>query len=146
MRKLLPIMLSVIVLLCWSKAAGAAWVYYATDSDKSTFYYERESIKTTGKGKKTIWIKKIYDSNLQKERERDESIIGEFKHLTHEVMQYMFDCPSEKIKLISYTYYSKDKLLYSSDDNPQDSVNQQDSFASVKPESLGKALYEIVCK
>jgi hypothetical protein len=118
-----------------TEASGADWREYLKNDD-ATFYYDAENMRQVSKDMVRVWEKRLYskesvDQFYLKAGEK-------YRELTHAVGLFERDCAEKKIRRLSLSYYSEDKLLMSD--------NQPDEWYYAIPDSVGEIFLKTVCK
>jgi hypothetical protein len=123
-------------------AEEAEWVEYAT-TGSNIFFYHRESISSPSKDIRQVWIKSVPKS--EEDRQKDitkltETHKGEdFSTFAYTTILDEINCNTRERRTLSFTYYGPQGTNLGSLNYPKAEWRQ------VMPETLGKALYEVVC-
>ena len=118
---------------------GADWrVYGEPASDIGVYYYDADSISSPSKNIVRVWEKVVYSAKGVISHIEE---LGElYENLSYTVTLWEVDCVQKKEQILKTNWYSKDETSLSSTEF------QKTSWTFVNPDSMGEALYEVVCK
>lgn len=147
MKKSLLLMLLVGVLFTWAVAEGADWTYFWTNASDCKWYYDRASIKSSGKGKRTVWVRESAESSMCisdgiESRKKHNLPTQGYEDFRQTIQQYVFDCPSKQSGVTSRFDYDNNGKVLDIFNPDSGGIN----LGPIIPESLDSRIYEIVCK
>jgi len=122
---------------------GAEWIYY-NESSLGTYYYDKESITSDGKGIIKVWDKTVYSEKGKQDyigwRKERGIYDTKFEDLSYTLNLYALKCSTREFDIMSGSHSNSEARIIDSYSNPSP------SYDPISPESIIESLYEIVCK
>jgi Fe-S cluster biosynthesis and repair protein YggX len=122
---------------------GADWKFYA-GNESADYYYDRHSIKKISQDILEVWTKEVVISKKQKDlmiksRQRDDLSARGFRDYAVELSLKEINCSTKEMRYLAIVDYNAvNKII--------DSVDFTGKWFRILPDSIGKNLYNIVCK
>jgi hypothetical protein len=121
----------------YAEVRGADWKYLYADENYS-FFYDWQSINKTSTGSILVWEKMVPTQKTKEEKVKKSE--PKFQNWDYTLLLEEIDCTERKIKLLKWIDYDENGKPISISD-----MSKIINWEVITPESLGEALFEMVC-
>ncbi len=136
--KLIIIIATGLLLFGNAEVWGENWKFLLKNKAGDEGYYDADSVTRPSKGIVRVLTKVVFsEKNINREGEK---LGSSYKDMSHRVILHEMNCMEKKGAFLEVTTYSKKGIVLSS------IKPNEVTWVKIPPESIGEALYKILCK